>query len=543
MVKFWPCAMIATVSFWLTSAPVLADKTSERIAEPMFCNPIAEGEDPWVIRHDGAYYWCQTMGTRGVEVWKSETLCDLGVRHVAWNAPDDGPYAHEVWAPELHRIRGKWYIYVAVSDGNNANHRMIVLESSAAEPLEGFELKAELYTGDNPDLKSNPRWAIDATPFEHDGKLYVIWSGWEDERDIQYLYIAPLANPWTVSGPRVRICNNADYLWERVSENANERGLNEAPEILKHDGRTFLIYSCSASWQPLYKLGLLELRAGGDPLNSQDWQKHAQPVFQRSQTTFGAAHCSFISSPDTPASNDNNEHWLLYHAKADTEDGWRRAIFAQPFTFDAAGFPQFGEPDDWGAVRATPFGQWPQTINEVRDDFRHRLAGWAYDGDHQYPARRHGRVHLGYRYDAKATDEPLREQFISRRFHAANMRARAQVCVVAGAGSAGLVLRASACGEQPERGYYVGLSPAEDQVFVKALAGDKTVMIAARELKLEPDKSYALHVVMRGENITVAIDGKRVLTARDDRFKAGTVGMRVIGGHAWFDQFSARGEE
>lgn len=341
MVRALSCAMVAAGSVSLLCAPALADKSNDEITKPMFCNPIAEGADPWVVRHNDAYYWCLSMSNRGIEVWKSDTLTDLGTRYVVWRSPDEGPHSREIWAPELHRLNGKWYVYVAASNGNNANHRTIVLESSADEPIEGFEYKAELYTGDDPALKHNNRWAIDATPLEHEGKLYAIWSGWEDERDIQYLYIAPLTNPWTVVGPRVRICDNADYWWERVSESANERGLHEAPEILKHKDRTFLIYSCSASWQPLYKLGLLELRNGGDPLNPQDWQKHSQPVFQRSKTTFGAAHCAFISSPES-STTSKTEHWLLYHAKADKADGWWRAIFAQPFTFDATGFPNLG---------------------------------------------------------------------------------------------------------------------------------------------------------------------------------------------------------
>ena len=39
-------------------------------------------------------------------------------------------YSKELWAPELHIIDGKCYIYVACDNGNNYNHRMYVLENN-----------------------------------------------------------------------------------------------------------------------------------------------------------------------------------------------------------------------------------------------------------------------------------------------------------------------------------------------------------------------------------------------------------------------------
>ena len=47
-----------------------------------------------------------------------------------WVPDPESIYSKMLWAPELHLIDGKWYIYVAACDGDNANHRMIVLESN-----------------------------------------------------------------------------------------------------------------------------------------------------------------------------------------------------------------------------------------------------------------------------------------------------------------------------------------------------------------------------------------------------------------------------
>lgn len=269
-----------------------------------FANPIAIGADPWVVRHEGSYYWCQAENDLGVAICKSDSLTTLGVRHVVWRAPETGPYAKQTWAPELHLLDGRWYIYVAASDGNNANHRMIVLESATDDPLSKYTFKGELYTGDNIDDKSQGCWAIDGTILEVNRQRYFVWSGWETDQDHQWLYAAKMSTPWTISTNRVRLCENDDYTWERVNESLSGRGLNEGPQILQHNGRTFIIYSASASWKPTYKLGLLELK-GGDPLAPGAWVKHSASVFEPTAKTYGVGHASFTKSPD------GKENWIV----------------------------------------------------------------------------------------------------------------------------------------------------------------------------------------------------------------------------------------
>lgn len=336
MIQPGPILLVATI----LAALALGGQTRARPASPpagTFANPIAIGADPFIVGHDGAYYWCQSENDLGVAVCKSDTPASLGERRVVWRAPATGPHSKQIWAPELHFLDGRWYIYVAASDGNNANHRMIVLESATDDPLGEYTLKSELYTGDNIDTRKKNRWAIDGTVLTHSGQRYFIWSGWEEERDEQWLYAAPMSNPRTVSGNRVRLCDNDDHLWERVGETPKGRGLNEGPQILQRNGRTFLLYSASGSWQTTYKTGLLELTAD-DPLAPGAWRKHPKPVFAPTDKTWGVGHGSFITSPD------GTQHWHVYHAKLDRANGWHRGIFAQPFTWTADGFPDFGKP-------------------------------------------------------------------------------------------------------------------------------------------------------------------------------------------------------
>ena len=186
--------------------------------KPTFANPVYEGADPWVVQQGKDYYLCQAEGDGGICVWKSAKITDRGVKRAVWQAPRNAWNSHQIWAPELHRLQGRWYIYYAADAGDNADHRMGVLEA-VTDDLQGpYRDRGQLYTGDDIKGKSDNRWAIDGTPLMVGDRLYFVWSGWPSTEDIQYLYIAPMENPWTISGKRVQLCENDTYLWEQVGE-------------------------------------------------------------------------------------------------------------------------------------------------------------------------------------------------------------------------------------------------------------------------------------------------------------------------------------
>ena len=316
------------------STPVASEGSST------FCNPIGDGADPWVVCDQKAkrYLWCLSEKRHAISIRCSKQITSLGKKRVVWRVPEKGPFLQQFWAPELHFLKGKWYIYFSASDGKIENHLAYVLQSKGADPFGPYTLFGPLATGDGVDGLSPNIWAIDMTVLQHEGKLYAIWSGWEAPGvDRQFLYIAPMKSPVEIGGPRVRLASNDDYLWERTEENLDSRGLNEGPEILRRQGRTFLVYSCGASWLPTYKLGMLEL-VGSDPLNPKAWKKFPKPVFQSTPETYGVGHSSFTTS------FDGKQHWHVFHAKKDREPGWERSVFVQPFDFDPDGLPRFGRP-------------------------------------------------------------------------------------------------------------------------------------------------------------------------------------------------------
>src|SRR5688500_90976 len=215
---------------------------------------------------------------------------------------------------------------------------MGVLEAGTDDPQGTYRDRGMLYTGDDVVTGGNNRWAIDGTVLPLDGKLYFLWSGWPGDDDVQHLYVARMSDPCTVSSDRVQLCPNDCHPWERVAERHQERGLHEGPQTLVRNGKVFLVYSCSGSWQPTYKLGMLYMSVGDDPMDARSWQKVNRPVFDSTKDVFGVGHCCFTTSPD------GREDWMLYHSKRSRSDCWDREVRAQRFGWRADGFPDFGTP-------------------------------------------------------------------------------------------------------------------------------------------------------------------------------------------------------
>ena len=268
---------------------------------------------------------------------------------MVWVPPASGPYSHDIWAPELHFLSGKWYIYFAADDGHNETHRIQVLENASPDPLAGdWILKGPVSDASN-------KWAIDATVFENRGQLFFVWSGWPGDHDgEQDLYIARLKNPWTVEGSRVRV-SAPRYDWEKHGDLPGRHvNVNEGPEVLMHGADIFLVYSASGCWTDDQSLGMLRASQDADLTNLSSWTKLRQPVFTSSVAgqAFGTGHNGFFKSPD------GKEDWIIYHANPGHDEGCGRdrSPRAQPFSWNADGTPNFGKPIPLGTPLVKPSG-------------------------------------------------------------------------------------------------------------------------------------------------------------------------------------------
>jgi len=254
---------------------------------------------------------------------------------VIWRKHEKGPMSYHIWAPEIHHINGKWYIYFAASRADAIwAIRMYVLECAAADPLVGeWVEKGQLKT----------HWesfSLDATTFEHCGVRYLVWAQHDPKiGGNTNLYIAKMDSPWSIKGPQVMI-TKPEYPWEIILFK-----VNEGPAALIRNERVFISYSASGT-NHNYCMGLLTANADANLLDAKSWKKSPEPVFKSSpeNSQYGPGHNSFTVTPD------GKIDLMFYHARNYKEiegDPLRnpdRHTRVQPFGWKPDGTPDFSEP-------------------------------------------------------------------------------------------------------------------------------------------------------------------------------------------------------
>ncbi|MBL8080897.1 MAG: glycoside hydrolase family 43 protein [Anaerolineales bacterium] len=332
--------------------PLPTTPSSSPAAKPAtFHNPLnSSGPDPWMTYYDGYYYLAATTwgsASVGLTMRKAATIAELkDTRPLQVFMDYTLSRCCNYWAPEFYLLDGpdglRWYGYYTGGPGNGIDgQRMHVIESTGTDPLGPYTYKAEL-------TDSIGGWAIDSSILQLDGSLYLLFSAFSGS-DIsaitndQNLYLAPMSNPWTVSGDRVLI-SSPTYDWER-----QDGRVNEGPVALQHDGKTFVVYSASGCWGPNYKLGMLTFN-GGDPLDATSWVKSPKPVFQGTNKVFAPGHNNFFKSPD------GKEDWMIYHANvaASGTCDMNRTPRIQKIAWNSDGTPDFGNPIDLNTELPVP---------------------------------------------------------------------------------------------------------------------------------------------------------------------------------------------
>lgn len=128
--------LLKTVSVLIVLALVATVKSSSLrngTVKATFRNPVTDfaWPDPYVHKHSDGFYYMPRSEDNGIAVYKSRRLSNFrdAQRALVLRAP---PGLMALWAPELHFINGNFYLYFALDNGDNANHRMYV--SRALDP-------------------------------------------------------------------------------------------------------------------------------------------------------------------------------------------------------------------------------------------------------------------------------------------------------------------------------------------------------------------------------------------------------------------------
>jgi GH43 family beta-xylosidase len=333
-------AVLVLVVLSLTPVPLAGASPAVRYA-----NPIAEKRaDPHVFKHtDGFYYFTATVPEYDrIVLRRATTIQGLASAQetVIWRKHSSGEMAAHIWAPEIHFINGKWYVYFAAGRSDDIwRIRMYVLEST--DPFSGSWIERGRIT------TPWDTFSLDASTFVHNGVRYLTWAQQEPGISTNSnLYLARTgSSPWTITGTVTRL-TVPTLSWET-------RGYRvaEGPSVLQRNGKVFLTYSASAT-DANYCLGLLTASASADLLDPASWTKSANPVFATTAATgqYGPGHNSFT------VSEDGTSDVMVYHDRnyrdisGDPLNDPNRRTRVQKVYYRADGTPDFGVPVPDGAT-------------------------------------------------------------------------------------------------------------------------------------------------------------------------------------------------
>ena len=299
---------------------------------------IAQRADPWVYRaENGHYYFIATSPKFDkIAMRSADTVRGLAnaPETVIWRKHDTGARGANIWAPELHRIDGVWYIYFAAAPAEKPwLIRMQVLANASADPLQGQWQEL------GPVENQRDAFSLDATEFAHNGKHYLIWAQKDPEETLNSaLYIAELTSPTELGGKQIEI-SRPELSWETVGYK-----VNEGAAVLIKNGKVFVTYSASAT-DHNYAMGLLWADENADLLDAAAWHKSPQPVFYTNAALkrFGPGHNSFTLA------EDGKTTLMVYHARDYRElkgtplTDINRHTYVRKLLWDKDGMPDFAQ--------------------------------------------------------------------------------------------------------------------------------------------------------------------------------------------------------
>ncbi|GAA1292489.1 family 43 glycosylhydrolase [Saccharothrix xinjiangensis] len=361
---------ILLVVAFLTAFAGLVVAPAHATPAVQYTNPIAhQRADPHIFKHtDGHYYFTATAPEYDrIVLRRATTIQGLATasEQVIWRRHAGGEMGAHIWAPEIHFVNGKWYVYFAAGRTDDVwRIRPYVLENSSANPLTGSWTERG---------RVNVPWdtfSLDMSTFVVNGVRYLTWAQAEPGISTNSnVYLARMgANPWQVTGTVARLVVPT-LTWETRGHK-----VAEGPAVVQRGGRVFMTYSASAT-DANYCLGMLSASASADLLNPASWSKSSTPVFQSNAATgqYGPGHNSFT------VSEDGRSDILVYHDRSyrdisgDPLNDPNRRTRVQKVYWSADGTPDFGIPvaDGPTPVRLKSYNHPDRFVRHY--DFRARL--------------------------------------------------------------------------------------------------------------------------------------------------------------------------
>ena len=307
-----------------------------------------ESADPHCIfvehgEEKGWFYMYATsdlLGCEGIMAWKSKDLANWETVGVVFAPEDDSWSVANIWAPEVIYDEDDELYYMFYSATNNNTragyHNTKYLGLATSKSPAGPFIQCTGINSDGNTIKiGDPIFVLENIGLDHDlykeGRSFIDASPFVDPLTKEkYLYFTQNRNVDKTSriwGMRMKDWATPDYSTVKVLTEVNkatpeggftvvEEGIiNEAPQMLYHEGYYYLTYSIDSassktysvyqavSDSPLGEFRKLTLEEGGLVLGAELGWDHAS----------GSGHHGFVQAGD--------ELWVVYHQHLDRNYG------------------------------------------------------------------------------------------------------------------------------------------------------------------------------------------------------------------------------
>lgn len=305
-----------------------------------------ELRDPCIVREGDTYYLIFTMwpfsnreenrlnqphqgGSPGIRMYSSK---DLSVwKEEGWlvksdELPENCPYKNRFWAPEIHKIAGRFYLIFTADNWIKKEYNPAGTWGTAGYAFVGV---ADAITGPYKNITYIEGGACDTSLFEdRDGKTYAVIPAYN-------IYIQPIdlsridEGKVKLTGSRVLAveCKNQDIGLKA------EADYQEGPWLFYQTGRYFLLYAGpyrETRNAPAYQ-GYWMAAAYADKVMG-PWKKDPRGQI------FHGGHVAAFQGPD-------GRFWLSYRWEKDNTH--RGLLCANPIIIDANGCIQIEETSDF----------------------------------------------------------------------------------------------------------------------------------------------------------------------------------------------------
>lgn len=320
------CLLAAATAQTNTWTPGVEGQRKADLGDGRYLNPILAGDhpDPSILKDGGDYYMVHSCFdyTPGLLVWHSRDL-------VNWQpiGPALQKHVGTVWAPDIAKYRGRYYIYFPVLTADGVTN-MVVYTDDIRGPWSDPVSLALSYI--------DPGHAV-----AQDGKRYLFLNAG---------FIAPLSDDGlTVTGPARKVYDG----WKYPEDWDVETFAQEGPKILHHGSYYYMVLAEGGTAGPPTSHMVVMARA---QFLDGPWENSPYNPVVRTRSAaekwWSRGHATLIEGPD-------GEHWyLVYHAYENgfynlgrqtllepvvwTDDGWVKSAWndvAQPIPMPPGGTP------------------------------------------------------------------------------------------------------------------------------------------------------------------------------------------------------------